>query len=87
MGAKITYLCKDLLSAEGSGQDQEGEEELIHSTVGFKNRQNLRSRDSLVISGIRGKGGENGGYSSFTSAQLRPLPLSCSSFMACRALR
>lgn len=70
MAAKVTYLSKDLLSAEGSGQDQEGEEELIQSAVGFKNRQNLRSRDILVIFDVRGKGRENGGHSSFTSDQL-----------------
>lgn len=42
--SKATYLRKDLLPAEGGGQDQEGQDEFMQSGVGFNDRQNLGSR-------------------------------------------
>lgn len=38
---KATYPGKDLLPAEGGGQDQEGEDELVQSGVGFNHREDL----------------------------------------------
>lgn len=53
MASVATYLRKDLLPAEGGGQDQEGEDEPVQSAVWFNHRQNLgrtaQSAHSTVI--------------------------------------
>lgn len=43
-GSKVTHLRKDLVPAEGGGQDQEGQDEFMQSAVRFNGRQNLGSR-------------------------------------------
>lgn len=72
MVAKVSYLSKDLLSAEGTGQDQEGQEEPLESAVGFKHRQDLRRRDSSAMVGIRKK--DEGEVRGARQPYLRPAP-------------
>lgn len=49
MVSKATYLSKDLLPAEGGGQDQEGQDELVQSAVWFNDRQNLASTTAQSV--------------------------------------